>query len=145
MAYSGKYFPKNPSKYRGDVHNIIYRSLWERKCMVYFDSHEDIIEWSSEEVVVPYKSPLDKRYHRYYPDFIIKIRTKTGEIQTVMIEVKPEKQTKPPERGKKVTRKYLKEIATWGVNEAKWDSAIEYCRDRGWKFLIMTEKTLNTI
>jgi hypothetical protein len=142
MAYSGKFFPKNPKKYNGNVSQIWYRSLWERKAMVYFDLNDNILEWSSEEVVIPYLSPLDKRYHRYFPDFLIKVESKDGNIRTILIEVKPEKQTKPPEIGKRATRRYITEIATWGVNEAKWKAATEYCLDRNWEFKFLTEKEL---
>lgn len=142
MAYSGKFFPKNPSKYRGDVHNIWYRSLWERKAMVYFDDNPSIIEWASEELIIPYKSPLDNRWHRYFPDFIIKVKTRSEEIKVIVVEVKPASQTKPPEYGKKATKRYISEIATWGVNEAKWNAAVEYCKDRNWEFQIITENEL---
>jgi hypothetical protein len=143
MPYSGKYSPKNPSKYRGDVNNIWFRSLWERKAMVYFDLHENILEWSSEEIVIPYLSPIDKRYHRYFPDFLVKVKTKTGELKTILIEVKPASQTKPPEKRKRVTRGFINEVTTWGINEAKWNAAIEYCKDRKWEFKILTEVELN--
>ena len=69
MAYKGKYRPTHPSKYRGKPTNIIYRSLWELKFMKYCDSNKNILEWGSEEVIVPYRSPIDNRYHRYFPDF----------------------------------------------------------------------------
>src|SRR5210317_1245582 len=85
----GYFKPRNPSKYNGDPTNIIYRSSWEKRCMIYFDKNTNVIKWSSEEMFVPYKSPIDGRYHRYFPDFIIKIKNKLGLIETVMIEVKP--------------------------------------------------------
>ena len=72
MSYKGKFHPTNTKKYRGDVHNIIYRSLWERKFMVYCDKNPDIVEWGSEEIIIPYMSPLDRKRHRYFPDFYIK-------------------------------------------------------------------------
>lgn len=143
MAYSGRFFPKNPSKYRGDPTNIWYRSLWERKVMEWFDLNENVIDWSSEELIIPYLSPVDNKYHRYFPDFVAKFRTKSGSEKRYVIEVKPEKQTKPPEKRKKITRRYLSEIATWGVNEAKFKAAKEFCADRGWEFQILTEKELN--
>ena len=64
MAYKGKYKPKYRSKYKGDPTKIIYRSLWERRFMVYCDENPNIIKWASEEVIIPYRSPLDKRIHR---------------------------------------------------------------------------------
>ena len=142
MAYTGRFTPQNPSKYKGDPSNIWYRSLWERKAMVWFDSNENVIQWSSEEFFIPYLSPMDNKYHRYFPDFLIKVRRRDGETQTILVEVKPEKQTKPPEKKKKVTKGYLTEIATWGINEAKWKAAREFCADRKWEFKVITEKEL---
>jgi hypothetical protein len=81
MAYKGKFRPKHPKKYRGDPTKIIYRSLWERNCMRYFDDNPNVLKWSSEEVIVPYKSPLDGRYHRYFPDFLIRIKNKQGQLE----------------------------------------------------------------
>lgn len=145
MAYSGKYQPVNSSKYRGDPTNIVYRSLWERRVMVEFDTNPHVLEWGSEEVIVPYRSPLDGRYHRYFPDFVVKMREKSGVIKTKMIEVKPLAQTKapPPHDGKrKPTKKYITEVARYGINSAKWKAAREFCADRGWDFVIITEREL---
>ena len=142
MAYSGRFTPKNPQKYVGDPKNIIYRSSWECKLMSHFDNADYIISWASEEIAIPYKSPVDGKWHRYFPDFIVKSRTKDGKLKTLMIEVKPLKQTKPPEKRKRITKQYINEVATYGVNESKWKAAIEYCKDRGWEFQIMTEKEL---
>jgi hypothetical protein len=96
MAYKGRYTPSNPSKYRGNPHNIIYRSLWERKFMVYCDHSESIMEWGSEEIVIPYKSPWDGRIHRYFPDFYIKIKQHNGTTKKLIIEVKPKKHKEKP-------------------------------------------------
>jgi len=60
----------------------------------------------------------------------------------MMLEVKPKKQTQPPEKKKRITKQYIAEVATWGVNQAKWKSAIEYCKDRGWEFKVITEDHL---
>jgi len=142
MAYSGRFFPTNPNKYSGDPTNIFYRSLWERKVMVKFDTSDDVIEWSSEEIIIPYLSPVDNKWHRYFPDFYALVETKEGR-RGVLIEVKPHKQTMQPEAGKKVTKGYLKEVMTWGVNQAKWNAARGYCQKNGWEFRLLTEKELN--
>lgn len=142
MAYSGKFFPLNPNKYLGDPSNIWYRSLWERKVMVKFDTSEDVIQWSSEEIIIPYLSPVDNRWHRYFPDFYAIIETKEGKRE-VLIEVKPQKQTVQPNIQKKVTKKYLNEVMTWGVNQSKWKAAKDHCDKNGWEFRILTEKELN--
>lgn len=140
--YQGYFKPKNTHKYRGDPTNIIYRSSWELKMMRYLDEHKDIISWSSEEVIIPYRSPIDGKVHRYFPDFVVTKINKEGVKETALIEVKPKSQTQPPKRQNKVTRRYITEVKTWGVNEAKWKAAIEYCKDRGWSFHIFTEQEL---
>jgi hypothetical protein len=142
MAYSGRFIPKNPRKYMGDYNNIIYRSSWEARFMHKFDIEEWVVAWSSEEIIVPYVSPVDGKTHRYFPDFVIKVKNRHGEMKTWMIEVKPKKQTLPPEKKKRVTKQYITEVTSWGVNQAKWKSAKEYCLDRGWEFVVFTEDQL---
>jgi hypothetical protein len=137
MAYSGRFTPRNPKKYIGDHKNIIYRSSWECKVMDWLDRNPDILEWGSEELIIPYKSPVDGRFHRYFPDFIVKTKDRT-----LIIEVKPEAQTKPPAQRKRITKQYITEVTTYGVNQAKWKAAHEYCKDRGWEFKIITETHL---
>ena len=141
-TYKGYYRPRNPQKYRGDPQKIIYRSRWEWKLMDHLDSHPQVISWGSEEVIIPYRSPIDGRLHRYFVDFIVtKINTQ-GLKETMLIEVKPAKQCRPPERQSKVTKRYITEVTTWGVNSAKWAAAQAFCLDRGWTFHIFTEKEL---
>ena len=142
MAYKGSFRPKNPDKYKGDPTKIIYRSRWELMVMQKLDAHPDVIQWSSEEVVIPYISPIDNRYHRYFMDFYMKRKNREGKIEEILIEVKPLAQTKPPTVQNKVSRRYITEVQTWGVNSAKWKAAQEYCKDRGWHFQIITEKEL---
>lgn len=142
MAYKGRFKPKRPEKYIGDPTNIIYRSLWELRLMRYFDQHDSILKWGSEEIVIPYRSPVDNKMHRYFPDFYIKTIGTDGRINTTIIEVKPAVQTKEPVKQTKRTRRYINEVLTWGVNQAKWKAAEEFCRDRKWSFKIMTEKEI---
>lgn len=141
--YQGKFRPKNPSKYKGNPTNIQYRSGWELKLMNYLDTHPEVIQWSSEEVVIPYKSPIDRRIHRYFPDFVY-TSVRNGKRDTVMVEIKPYAQTVPPvlAEGKKVDRRYKTKVITYGINDAKWRAAREFCADRGWQFRIMTEYDL---
>lgn len=141
-TYKGFFKPKNPQKYRGDPTNIIYRSGWELKLMLYLDQHKEVISWGSEEFAIPYRSPIDGKVHRYFPDFIVTKINKEGLKETSVIEVKPKKQTVPPKRQEKVTKRYLTEVKTWGVNEAKWKAAKSFCEDRGWSFHIFTEQEL---
>ena len=142
MAYKGKFSPKNPKKYRGNPTNIVYRSLWELRVMKYLDDNPAILEWGSEELAIPYVCPTDNRMHRYFPDFVVKVATKDGVVQTMILEVKPKKETREPVKKKKVTKQYITEVMTWGKNQAKWKAAQEYCLDRGWTFKLLTEDHL---
>ena len=144
MTYKGRYFPTNPKKYQGNPNQIIYRSLWERKVMVYCDKNDAIIEWGSEEVIVPYISPWDGKLHRYFPDFYMKVRQADGSTKKFIVEVKPKAQTKEPIKNpKRKTRKWFGEVKNWGINQAKWKSAQEYCKDQGMEFKIFTEDHIN--
>lgn len=138
----GKYIVRNPEKYIGDHKNVIYRSSWELKVLSWLDNNTNVVSFSSEELVIPYVSPVDGRWHRYFPDFLIKVRTKDGSLKTILIEVKPKKQTQEPVKKKRITKQYINEVATWGVNQAKWKAAKEYCDDRKWEFKLITEDHL---
>ena len=132
MSYKGRYSPSYPRKYKGNPSNIIYRSLWERKFMVYCDLNENILEWGSEEIAIPYRSPIDNRVHRYFPDFYVKLKETTGKIKKYIIEVKPKRQTKG----------YLREVYEYARTQAKWEAAVDYCKDRLYEFKVMTEDEL---
>lgn len=142
MAYSGKFSPKNPTKYLGDPTNIIYRSLWERRVMVHLDENPGVMKWSSEEIVIPYLSPVDNRWHRYFPDFYVQTMNKNGMLESRVLEIKPKSQAVAPKAKKRVTKQYIQEVMTYGINEAKWKAATEYCKDRNWKFVVLTEDDL---
>lgn len=142
MAYSGKFTPKNPKKYVGDYKNIIYRSSWECRVMDWLDRNPSIVSWASEELVVPYISPIDGRYHRYFPDFLVKVVTRDGKTKTMILEIKPKRQSVEPVKKKRVTKQYIQEVATWSINQAKWKAAEEYALDRGWEFKVLTEEHL---
>lgn len=143
MKYKGYFKPRFPEKYKGNPANIIYRSSWELKLMSYLDTHKDIIQWSSEEFFIPYRSPIDGKLHRYFPDFWVKLKNKQGVVEVMVIEVKPRSQTKPPEVQKDArSRRYLNEVKTWGINSSKWKAAKSFCDNRNWKFVIMTEDQL---
>ena len=143
MSYKGRYRPSNPKKYKGNPSNIVYRSLWERKFMNYCDLTESVSEWQSEEFWIPYRSPIDNRVHRYFPDFYIKYKDSSGKRRSVVIEVKPKSQTKmPPQNPKKRTKSWAYSVRTYAVNQAKWKAAREFCKDRNIEFKIMTEHEL---
>lgn len=141
-TYKGRYQVKNPAKYSGDPTCVIYRSLWELKFMKWCDSNASVLEWGSEEVIIPYLSPVDNQIHRYFVDFYVKIQDRNGQVHRYLVEIKPAKFTQPPVKPGRVTRRYVEEVMTWGVNQSKWKNASEFCENRGWKFQILTENDL---
>lgn len=141
-TYKGKFSPKNPKKYAGDPTNIVYRSLWELRVMKYLDENTNVLQWKSEEIAIPYYDPTSNRYRRYFPDFIVVAKAPNGGTKTLMLEVKPKKQTIEPKVQKRKTKQYIMEVTTWATNQAKWEAAKEYCLDRGWEFKLITESEL---
>ena len=139
----GRFHPQNPEKYKGDLQNIIYRSSWELKFMQWCDRNPNVIEYASEEFCIPYLSPIDNRVHRYFPDFIMKVKEQSGEIKKYIIEIKPKRQTVPPvQTSKKRTKTFINEVKTYVVNEAKWKAAEEWCKDHLLEFKVITEDQL---
>ena len=137
-SYRGLYRPTNPKKYVGNTKQIVYRSLLERRFMRYCDLNEDILYWASEELPVRYYNPLDKKYHRYFPDFVVK----TVNNDKYMIEIKPSRQVAKPKPPKKKTKSYMRESFEYIKNQAKWQAAKSYCDDNGMQFKLITEKDL---
>jgi len=138
MFHKRKFIPIFPEKYTGDPTNIIMRSSWETRFASWCDKNPSVLKWSSEETIIPYRCPTDSRIHRYFVDF--KITVSTG--KTYIIEVKPAAQTQPPIYPGRQTQRYITESLTFMKNQAKWEAAIEFARDRGWEFKIITEKEL---
>jgi hypothetical protein len=143
QTYKGKYRLKNPKKYRGDPNDITYRSSWELKFMNWCDNNASVLEWGSEVVVIPYQSPTDKKMHRYFVDFFLKIKDKNQNVQTYLVEIKPKRYTEKPPKPKRVTKQFINELYTYEVNQAKWKAAREFCKDRNIQFIVLTEKELN--
>ena len=137
-SYKGLYKPTHPKKYVGDHRKIVYRSLLERRFMRYCDLNQDILFWASEELPIRYFNPIDKKYHRYFPDFVVK----TSKQKKYMIEVKPSRQIGKPKLGKKKSKTYMKESFEYIKNQAKWQAAKSYCEDNGLEFKIISEKDL---
>ena len=142
MAHSGIFRPRNIKKYRGDYRNIIYRSSWEKVFMRYCDKNSNILEWGSEETIIPYRSPLDQRIHRYFPDFYIKVRDNDGKAKKYIIEIKHKKLCIEPKVQKRKTKKNVREVMEYAKNQAKWKAAREYCAERHLEFKILTEDNL---
>ena len=139
--YQGYFTPKNKQKYNGDAENIVYRSSWELRTMKWLDEHPQVMYWASEEIAIPYVSPVDNKVHRYFPDFIAKMKRNDGTVMTYIIEVKPDAQTKMPTQKRK-TKNFISEAATYAVNQEKWRAADIFCQEHGWKFIVITEKHL---
>ena len=137
-SYKGIYKPEHPKKYVGDPNMIVYRSLLERRFMVYCDTNPGIINWASEELPIRYFNPIDKRWHNYYVDFIIK----TDKGKKMLVEIKPSRQCKPPKAPKRKTKSYMRESFEYIKNKAKWQAAKSYCEDNNASFKIITEKEL---
>ena len=142
------FIPKNPKKYVGNASNIICRSNWERVFCEKCDTNDNIVTWASEEFSIPYVSPLDNKRHRYYPDFLIKVKEPDGKFKKYVIEIKPRKQTVKPKmktdsrKRPRMTNSYAKELNNYAVNVAKWNAAIEFCKDNSLEFQIITEDNL---
>ncbi len=137
-SYQGLYKPTNPKKYVGDAKKIVYRSLLERRFMRYCDLNEDITFWASEELPIRYYNPITQKFHRYFPDFIVK----TSNNQKYMIEIKPYRQIDKPKMPKKKTKSHMRESLEYIKNKAKWSAAKSYCEDNGLTFKLITEKDL---
>ena len=138
----GKFKPVNPHKYIGDVDNIVFRSSYELRAFKYLDLHPNVIKWNSEEVIIPYISPMDNRQHRYFVDLFFKLNMGNGITKSYLAEIKPLKYTQPPIAPKRKTKSYLEECVTWEINNAKWSAAREVCADNGIEFILLTEKEL---
>ena len=138
----GRFTPQNPQKYMGDATNIIYRSSWELSFFRWCDRRESVLKWASEEFSIKYVSPMDKKIHRYYPDGYIVYLDKEGKQKRCIVEIKPARQCKMPEKGKKSDKTFASEMKTYLINEAKWDACIEFCRDNTLEFKILTEEHL---
>ena len=141
-SYKGKYRVRNYRKYKGDPTRVAYRSLWERKFMDWCDKTPRVVEWWSEEIAIPYKDPVQKKWRRYFPDFWVKVKETNGKTKSYLIEVKPKRQVDGPKPQKRHTKKYITEVMTYATNQAKWEAANDYCNDRLWEFKLITELEL---
>ena len=139
----GVYKPLNREKYSGKQ-DPIYRSSWELKFFKWADGNKRVVRWGSENIIIPYISPLDNKVHRYFVDNFIVFLNSEGKPRKFLIEIKPSKSVSKPvisERKRKATMIY--EQRTWVVNQAKWEAARRWANKKGYEFLILTEKELN--
>lgn len=136
----------NPQKYMGDPTSIISRSSWETKFMKNMDTNSSVIGWCSEEIVIPYLSPVDNKMHRYFVDMLVVAKKPDGSKKVSLIEIKPWAQTQVPKSTtKKKQSAMINEVTTYVVNKAKWTAAEAYCAKKGWEFIILTEKDINFV
>jgi len=147
MSYKGHYYPKNPTKYKGDPNKIVYRSLWERKVMLWLDENPNVLEWWSECLAIPYYDPIKKKTRRYFPDFWVHVKNKKNEEKQFILEVKPRKysvkpRTKTQFNTKSAYRNYIIKVANYYNNQMKWQAAREYCKKNGMEFQVLTEHDL---
>ncbi|MFA5484937.1 MAG: TnsA endonuclease N-terminal domain-containing protein [Candidatus Pacearchaeota archaeon] len=140
----GKYEVQNKEKYCS-TKPPVYRSSWERRLFYYLDFNQNVLKWCSECVVIPYFYSVDNKVHQYYVDAYVEIKTNNG-IKKFLIEVKPYKSTLPPSkpknRSKKRTDRYLYEQKMYIQNQDKWKAAVDFCNKKGLEFKIITEKDL---
>ena len=141
MSYQGRYTIKRPEKYAGDAKKVVFRYLWERQAFKWCENNPKVKMWNSEEVVVPYKSTVDKKLHRYFVDLLIQMEDKS----TYLVEIKPKKETSPPKKPKRRTKRYINEQLTFIKNQDKWEAAAEFAEHKGWKFQVWTEETLKNL
>jgi len=136
------YSPKFPEKYKGNKHNIVYRSNYELVAFRFFDLNPNVVEWSSEETIIPYANPLTGRTSRYFVDVYAKMKDKNGEVRKYLIEIKPYSQTLPPVQKNRKTKSLIYQQAEYVKNQAKWKAATEWCTKKNMTFVILTEKHL---
>lgn len=139
------YYPINECKKYIGKGPIIYRSSWEFKFCKYCERTPEISHWISEPLEIKYLNSLDGKFHRYYPDFLIK----TNEGKTFLIEIKPSSQLKEPNPPKRKTKKSIKNyeysLRMYIVNMCKIKYAKEFCESRGIGYKIITEDFFKTV
>lgn len=138
MAHKGRYKPENPEKYRGDVTNIVWRSSWELRMFKRLDRDPNVVSWSSEEIVITYKDQSSGKMRRYFPD----VAFKRSDGKKFLVEIKPLKETIPPTKTGKSERRFMTECVTYAKNRSKWAAAERWCEQRGYTFLLITEREL---
>ena len=147
LSKKGVYELDHPNKYVGPLTEggVLYRSSWEARVFYYMDHNSKVIEWSSEGLIIPYVFKMDGKVHKYYPDILAKIETSSG-VRTFILEIKPEKQTKEPNKPKNRSldrkKRYESELYTYSKNLDKWEAAKTYCEKHEYEFKLITEKDI---
>lgn len=144
----GFYEIRNKEKYIGN-NKPFYRSSWEYRVMSYFDLCLNVIKWSSERIIIPYKLPKELdgtgKIRRYFVDFYCEVKNNDNIIKKYLIEVKPKSQSIPPEKPKRITKSYKNKVMTFMINQFKWESAKKYCENKGYEWMVLTEDQIYNI
>ena len=135
----GIFVPQNQDKFIGT--KATYRSGLELKFFRFCDNSPNVLKWGSENVIIPYRSPLDNRAHKYYVDNLVIIK-EDDQIKKYLVEIKPYKQTKKPQTKYRKKSHLIYEQRAYITNQAKWEAARDYCKKCGYSFIIITEKEL---
>ena len=138
----GKYKVKNKEKYVANLNECEYRSSWELRYMKYLDSNPSVLEWGSENIIIPYYNPVEKKTRRYFVDFYVKVVSKSGELKKYIVEIKPAEQCRPPKKPSRATAKYKNSLKAYIRNQSKWKAARKWAEKRDWEFIVITEKEL---
>ncbi len=137
------YKPIHPEKYVGDISKITLRSSWEQKMAHWCDTNTSVLKWGSEIKAIEYFCNIDKKVHRYFPDFWLTVLDKHNQIRQLIVEIKPNCQINRPKVSENKKRKTLmREVLTWQKNQDKWAAATKWAKDKGWEFVIMDETAL---
>jgi len=141
----GEYIVENRSKYIGDK-NPAYKSSFEKRFCYFMDHNPKILKWAYEPFEIKYLNIVDKRIHRYFPDFYFEEIDNNQKHRKFLIEVKPSDQTIPPKqpkiRNSKAYKRYMYEAYEFAKNQCKWAAAKKFCQEKGIEFQIITEKSL---
>jgi hypothetical protein len=139
----GKFTPRNPGKYAGDVSNIVYRSGYELAAFNMIDQHPGIIKWGSEEFAIPYQIPGEWKTRRYFVDLSILCQYADGSTKKFIVEIKPFSKTRPPKKTARMKEStYQSALLEWAQNSAKWEAAERFCAEHGATFIKWTEKEI---
>jgi hypothetical protein len=138
----GKYEVVNRDKYKGDPDKVKFRSSYEAHCYAWADRTESVLSWAVETIVVPYIDPVTNKKRRYIVDMWMEYKDRNGDVKIELIEIKPKNQCVAPKRGGKRKDVFENEIATYMTNQAKWQYADQYARERGWGFRVITEDSI---
>ena len=128
----GVYTIKNPQKYVGK-NSPRYRSGWEHAFMRFCDTNENVLQWASESINIPYRNPLTGKQTIYVPDFLVMYKDRGNQVKAELIEIKPKKQSVIESKAS------ARDRAAVAVNYAKWDAAMKWCKRQNLTFRVVTE------